>query len=478
VKANDFLNTLGAGTKDITGLDTPDEIILGLEYTGVRNIRDDATVFPGPNQYGGNQGDLCAIHEATGAMVDELPAGPIAASAGNTNDNSVAVTQIEYEFLASCGAMLQAEGLNEPNNEEPYYEGNRCLSSGSFLPCAQFQAAEYQMIKTSDPNAQCTGPGIADKGYGAALACCTGVGTGTCPSLNSYPVVNLSENGAEPDNTGLQDQIVPDTGGFTMPAGTTYFDVANAHNYAESNSHVLEDNQALWAESVNCGGGNPGEFDVSGEEWQGSGCGQGTWAKGYPIAATGQNAYPKETTETGWNIFDGSITADQQGRLLTDVYLQAVRMGWSNTFIYLLFNDKYNDGFGMLNQIPDGGTAAENATLLGQYVHNLTTILADNSSNFTVGTANPTISGMPSTGYDLLMQKSSGTYELAVWGEAFVSETPTNVTVELGASYPTVNVYDITVGTTPIQTFTNVSSVPLTLTDHAFIVEFGDNLTP
>jgi hypothetical protein len=34
-----------------------------------------------------------------------------------------------------------------------------------------------------------------------------------------------------------------------------------------------------------------------------------------------------------------------------------------------------------------------------------------------------------------------------------------------------VNIYDTTVGTTPIQIFTNVSFVPLTISDHAVILE-------
>jgi len=48
--------------------------------------------------------------------------------------------------------------------------------------------------------------------------------------------------------------------------------------------------------------------------------------------------------------------------------------------------------------------------------------------------------------------------------------------VHLGSSYPTVNVYDITSGTTPIRTLSNAASVPLTLTDHALIVEFRSRL--
>jgi hypothetical protein len=72
------------------------------------------------------------------------------------------------------------------------------------------------------------------------------------------------------------------------------------------------------------------------------------------------------------------------------------------------------------------------------------------------------------------MQKSNGTYELAVWDDRPTSEGSDNVTINLGNSFSTVNVYDVTSGTTPISTLNNTVSVPLNLTDHAMIVELSD----
>jgi hypothetical protein len=163
-----------------------------------------------------------------------------------------------------------------------------------------------------------------------------------------------------------------------------------------------------------------------------------------------------------------------KGKLITDLFLDAYQLGWDHTFIYEEFNSRPGDGgYGFFNNDGSSSVAdASNAVEMGFYTHNLTTILADTSSAFTVGAANPTIAGMPATGYSQLMQKSNGTYELVIWGEAFANGTPTSITVNLGASYPTVNVYDTTLGSTPVQTLSNVSSVPLTLTDHVLIVEF------
>lgn len=424
IKANDFLNSLGAVTHVIQGIDSPLNVERGIRYLGIRDIRDDGTTNRKLVRA------LCMIHSATGVMIDELPIG------GDLSD-----TRAQWEQLAACGALVAVEGPNEPNNFGFSYHGRRCSfehGNGSFLACAQFQRALYSMVHSD-------------------------------PKLAGFPVWGMTEVGAEPDNVGLQWLRIPAGSHALMPNGTKYADVANAHNYVQghgSSAHTLEDNQAFWAESVNRGGACPGCFDVYGEYWGGAGGpGQGTWAKGYPINVLGQNEIPKVTTETGWSISKApSVSADMQGRLLTDVYLQAYRMGWSKTFIYLMFNNGADKGYGMLN-------APGHPTLLGRYVHNLTSILADNSSAFTPGRVSYSISGMPATGYAMLMEKSSGKYELAIWGEAFASKKSSKVTINLGRTY-LVKIYDVTRGTTPVSEPGRVSSVQVTLTDHAMIVEF------
>jgi hypothetical protein len=456
IRTNDFLDSLGAVTHIIQGIDTASDVQAGIRYLGIRNIRDDGTT----NRRMMNA--LCDLHLATGVMVDELP------MSGNLTD-----TRIQWERLAACGALVAAEGPNEPNNFSFSYNGSQCSfkgGNGTFLPCAQFQRALYSMVHND-------------------------------PKLAGIQMWGMSEVGAEPDNTGLQWLKIPDGSHALMRDGTQYADVANAHNYVQghgSSGQTLEDNQAFWAESVDRGGTCAGCFDVYGEYWGGAGgsfdrihsrlleaalsyfrshvvpytmeiasmAGQGTWAKGYPINVLAQHQIPKVTTETGWNITNTpSVSADIQGRLLTDVYLQAYKQGWSKTFIYLMFNNATGDnGFGMLN-------ASGRPTLLGRYLHNLTSILADNSSSFAPDHVNYSFSGMPSTGYSMLMQKSSGKYELVIWGEAFASKTPSTITINFGRIYP-VKVYDVTRGPTPMHEAGSVASVQLKLTDHVMIVEF------
>jgi hypothetical protein len=426
IRANDFLDSLGSVTHLIQGIDTPVGVEAGVRYLGIRNIRDDGTTSERL------LGALCMLHKTTRVMIDQLPLG-----------GDLAATRFQWDRLAGCGALLAAEGPNEPNNFSFSYENKRCSYEhglGSFLPCARFQRDLYSMVHRN-------------------------------PNLVGIPVWGMSDVGAEPDNVGLQWLKIPNGSRSVMPDGTQYADVANTHNYVQGHGQaglLLEDNQAFWAESVDRGGGCAGCFDVYGEYWGGAGgsTGQGTWAKGYPINVLGQNDLPKVTTETGWNITNTpSVSANMQGKLLTDVYLQAYKRGWSKTFIYLMFNNSTGDrGYGMLD-------SPGHPTPLGRYVHNLTTILADHSSSFIPGAVNYTITGMPSTGYDLFMQKSNGKYDLVIWGEAFASKKSSTVIVNLSQAHG-IKVYDITHGTTPIIEPGDVSTFALTILDHAQIVEF------
>jgi hypothetical protein len=429
MKANDFLNTMGADTHIIQGHETTNAVINALTYTGLRNIRDDAT----HNTSGaGSVASLCAVHAATGAMVDELPIV-------DADPNNIADTKAMYEQLAACGAMLAAEGPNEPNNFSFHYLGNQCGPfGGSWFACAQYQRDLYQLVHTD-------------------------------PLLAGKQVWGQTNVGAQTENEDLQWLTIPAGSNVPLPAGTQFADVANVHNYLSGNGasgSTPIDNHVWYAESIARSGPYAGLFDLCNEYWG------ATWAHGFPAAvpceaANSQNFMPKVTTET--NFFPSPTQTTLQGKMIVDLYLQAARMGFANTFVYLLFNEG-SQGGAFFNTNGDEGDAG-NATALGIYTHNMTTILADTSSAFTLVPVSYTITNLPATGYSLLLQKSNGTYELAVWGEAFASQTSTAVTVNLGATYSTVNVYDPTVGTSPTA-LGSVSVVPLTLVDHPFIVEF------
>ena len=61
--------------------------------------------------------------------------------------------------------------------------------------------------------------------------------------------------------------------------------------------------------------------------------------------------------------------------------------------------------------------------------------------------------------------------ELIVWGEQVNGHN--NVTVNLGGAYKFVKVYDPTIAASKAKMYSDVSSIPLTLSDHALIIEFG-----
>jgi hypothetical protein len=102
------------------------------------------------------------------------------------------------------------------------------------------------------------------------------------------------------------------------------------------------------------------------------------------------------------------------------------------------------------------------------YLHNLTTILSDNGIS-QPGRLKYTIPDQPVTVHDLLLRKSSGTFELVVWSEK--ADGTDNVTVDLGETHPSVKVYDPTIGVVPTQILTDAHTVALTLSDHPVIIE-------
>jgi hypothetical protein len=418
MKANDFLNTLGVVSQFVEGQQNATATNAALQYLGVRNVRMAAT--HSTSLYA----QMCSMHSSTGVLIDALPII-------DDDPNDIADTRVEYEALAACGALLEAEGPNEPNNFSFNYLGNACSSAGSFLPCAQYMAAEYAMVKGDS-------------------------------KLANYPVADLTEPGAEPDNAGLQFLTIPAGQDTLMPAGTTFADIANLHNYVmATNQTTVLDNQAWGAETTLLNGlwdGLVGEYCRT------------TWGYGYIAVPFAQCTLPKVTTETGWP--STTISQDQQGKLITNVYLSAAKLGWQHTFVYLLFDEPSagNAGWGFFSQ--SDGTANVQPKSLGAYTHNLTSILSDSTSNFTAGAASYLILNEPATVHDLLLQKSSGTYELVIWDDRPVGEATDNTTVSLGTTYPTINVYDITSGTTTVQTLSNASTVPINLTDHALIIEF------
>ncbi len=327
--------------------------------------------------------------------------------------------------LAKADALLAFEGNNEPNNWGVTYRGKQGGGRApSWLAVAELQRDLYDAVKAN-------------------------------PVLKKYPVWSISEGGAEVDNVGLQFLTIPRGARCLMPEGTKYADYANAHNYIyHPGSPDMKDNKT-WNASDSTSlckvDGLYGNYGV-------------TWAKHFRgYSETELLTLPRVTTETGCTIA-GPVTEDVQALNLLTMYLDQFKRGWGYTAVYLL-RDRTDEGgnqsFGFFKR----DYAPRKAAV---YLHNLTTILADKGSLAKPGQLHYSIPEQPATVHELLLQRSDGTFELVIWDERLKGAD--EVTVRLGRVYPTVKVYDPTIGTQPVETRAKVEVLKLTLRDHPLII--------
>jgi hypothetical protein len=355
------------------------------------------------------------VARETGVRLDLLTGG------GNVDD----VITLGKAF-ATSNSLMAFEGPNEPNNFPITYKGKTGGGSGSWIPVAQFQQALYAAVKSA-------------------------------AELSEFPVFSVSEAGAEVDNVGLQYLTIPKGAGTTFPDGTRYADYANPHNYVTSTQKIYVDNQAWKAADPTLSGPWDGLFVEYGNTWRGH-------FRGY--SSEELEVLPRVTTETGWDSVDGIGGERVQGTILVNNYLAQFKRGWRYTFIYELRDGEGGGGNpGLFN-------SRSQPKLAATYIHNLTTILADKTPLAQPASLDYSISNEPSTVHDLLIQKSSGIFELVVWGES--TKGSDEISINLGHAHAEVNLYDVTVGTTPEQTLTNIDSISLKLSDHAVIVEIID----
>ncbi|MBV9561743.1 MAG: glycosyl hydrolase [Bradyrhizobium sp.] len=414
-----FLSSLGVCTHVDQGYD-PTSYAEPLRYLGIRAIRDGPHNLPG----------LLMLHQQSGILVDLI-------------GWDIADIMVAARTLARSDALLAIEGPNEPNNFPIDYKGRQggghsanwlpdwvpsrlhawLPSPVTWVPIAEFQRDLYSAIKNDE-------------------------------ELSRYPVFSVSEGGAETDNVGLQFLTIPAGAGTLLPAGTRFADFANVHNYASGIRIGYVDNQAWQAADP-----------VLDTHWDGLLGEYGrTWFRhfeGYPT--TQLEALPRVTTETGWEA--RSLQDERtQGIVLVNTYLAQFKRGWRYTFIYEVGEGEGGGGnYGLFH-------SDWSPKLAATYVHNLTSILADHAAAAAPSAElSYAIEKAPDTIHDLLLRKSNGTFELVIWGEQVAGSN--SIKVSLDRPRRSVNVYDITVGTDPIQTLGNVADIPLTVGDHALILE-------
>jgi hypothetical protein len=407
--ANDFLDSIGVCVHVQHG--QPARVLSpDLAYLGVRAVRDGAD---GNFDVTG----LLLLHQQAGVRVVFGPGS-------GARDEALAQTIAAARQLATAGALRAVEGPNEPNNFGGVtYQGQNSSTLKSWLPVAHFQRDLYRAVKSD-------------------------------PVLHSYPVYGPSECGAEPDNAGLQYLIIPKRAHALMPAGTRFADDLNCHNYLGGHIAGMIDNQATLAASVRPGVAIDDLFGNHGLTWLGH-------FTGYTEDEL--ETIPKVTTETGWTTDGTAAGDDQQGKVFLNVFLAQYQAQWKQTFIYELADDA-DGAFGFYHH--DLTTPRKAAA----YLHNFTAILADTGARARPGKTGYFIPHRPATVHNLLLQKSDGTFELAVWDEQVTGTS--NIVVDLFHHRASVKIYDPTIGPAPMRTLDAVRMVPLTLSDHVVILEF------
>lgn len=423
VAAVDFLNSLGINIGPSPRVDdTLPAYVRMLRYIGVRNVRGSASDPTGNT----------ARYMTTLANAADVKVIYGAPTKGGTSESMYATELPEIRVLAEAGRLLAVEGPNEPDTWPVTYNGVKIDGGGGWRPLAELMRDFYAAMKSD-------------------------------PALRRYPVASVSHNGAQPNDVGLQFLKIPEETGALMPAGTTYADMANMHNYVIwKGASEPVDNAAWHAADPN---GNVLGRQYTLRQDYGS-----TWLrkhKGYSDAEL--EALPRITTETGWPSDNGGPEAS--GKTLLNVYLAQFLRGYSYTFIYQLKDHEggFPNTFGMF-------TAAGEPKPVARWTHNMTAILADEAAPKALGSFDWSIEGAPADAYGhptvhaFLLRKSDSRFWLVVWNERWPARRD-EIVVRFGAGPRDVKLYDPTLGAQPQASFDAVPAVPLTMTDHPVILE-------
>ena len=217
---------------------------------------------------------------------------------------------------------------------------------------------------------------------------------------------------------------------------------------------------------------------------QGAG-GQPGWIAG---PATDIASLPQAVTETGWFTLPASSGVSQLAQSLlslNDIFDLYVTTQSQYTYFYELIDEAGSGdtvGFHHYGLFDYNNSPKTVATAL----KNLVTILTNSGGAFSPGTLHYSISPFPahSIALDnngaqaLLLQKANGHFFICVWnepeiwnGSTDVTPPTTSATLTLPATETTVNVYDPQIQSTPINTYSGVSSVPLSIAADQLIVE-------
>ena len=189
-------------------------------------------------------------------------------------------------------------------------------------------------------------------------------------------------------------------------------------------------------------------------------------------------------TEAGYPAVSAASEA-VHGRYVMRILCEGFRRNFKRTFIYELIDENTTDKFGLLR---NNNTARPAFT----GIKNLITLLKDTGAPFTPGSLNYTVTDS-STAYPtdsaglrrFLVQKSDGRFLLVIWHAAksgFGGGTPNpisvpnrSVTIGFASTHGSIKTYLPLNGSTVVQTFTNKSSIVVSVPDHPLVIEITPN---
>lgn len=175
---------------------------------------------------------------------------------------------------------------------------------------------------------------------------------------------------------------------------------------------------------------------------------------------------PPMHTEYGYNSSQGFAQSDMARNDLFAI-LDGVFYGSARLYFYALFDD-IAGLFGVMNQ--DG-----TPKLSGTAIHNFITIVDDIASG-QGDSLDFTLSGTTANDKSLLMEKSDGSFLLALWNESDPAHT---ISLSLAKAATTVSIFDPIAGTSAVQTLSNVSGVSISLPTHPLLVQIvGTGIPP
>lgn len=420
VPANEFLGSIGVNSSIDNRGETLEKTVECMKYLGARWIRSGYT--PTPSRFD--------------PLIEAGVKFSVSVNADDQYDDDEKINlPIETaKYLKERNALIAMEGANEPNNWDIYYGGEVGGGSHSWVPLAQMHTDFYEAVKAT-------------------------------PELADVDVWTISEAGAMVDNVGLQYLTIPAGAGCLLPEGTRFADAVNIHNYFSHGNFPAPQNNQTWEAS------DPSSACPVDGLYGNHGL---TWANNYRGYSESEcMTIRKVTTETGITLSnpddwdEGPINQEMQGLMYMSCYLAQFARGWEYTAMYILrdrSDEAGNQTFGFYSPDYKARTAA-------LYLHNLTTILADDQSIANPGRVAFSISDKPETVHNLLLQKFDGTYCLVVWGEKYLGGTD-KIEVRFRDTYSSIAVYDPTVGTEPVETLTDTNVVPLEMSNKPFILQF------